>query len=334
MTVAKVELGRYLFYDKRLSADQSQSCASCHQQKLAFSDGRRFPFGVTGIAHPRNSMSLGNVAYNPTLTWSNDQLRHLETQMLVPLFGETPPEMGMSGREQELLGRLRAVPLYQTKFRAAFPDDGDPITLLRMTQAIASFERSLIAADSPYDRYLYAQDETAISQAAKRGGALFFSESTECFHCHGGFNFTDSSVHTGTTFTEIPFHNTGLYNLAGKGDYPPDNQGLYELTHRPQDMGRFRAPSLRNIALTAPYMHDGSIATLDQVLDHYAAGGRTIISGPYAGIGSANPYKSGFVKGFKLSAQDRSDLIAFLNSLTDQRLIHDPALGDPFVKTP
>lgn len=330
MTIAKVDLGRHLFYDKRLSADQSQSCASCHLQAKAFSDGLRVPVGVTGVAHPRNSMALFNLAYNPTLTWNNAQLTQLETQMLLPLFGETPPEMGMSGRERELFERLRAEPLYQQKFKAAFPDDAEPFTLLRLTQAIASFERSLVSANSAYDRYVYADDDSAISASAKRGEALFFSETTECFHCHGGFNFTDSSSHTGTAFTEKPFHNTGLYNLGGTGAYPADNTGLHELTHRPEDMGRFRAPSLRNIDLTAPYMHDGSIATLEEVVEHYAAGGRTISSGPNAGVGAKNPFKSGFVKGFKLSDSEKADLVAFLKSLTDEAFTRDPAFSDPF----
>ncbi len=333
MTIAKVDLGRHLFYDKRLSLDQSQSCASCHLQSKAFSDGLRVPTGVTGVAHPRNSMALFNLAYNPTLTWNNHQLTQLETQMLLPLFGETPPEMAMTGLENELFKRLREQPLYQQKFKAAFPQDQDPFTLLRLTQALASFERSMISANSAYDRYVYAEDDSAISLSAKRGEALFFSETTECFHCHGGFNFTDSSSHTGNAFTERPFHNTGLYNLGGTGAYPADNTGLYELTHLPEDMGRFRAPSLRNIELTAPYMHDGSIATLEDVIEHYAAGGRTIRSGPYAGVGSTNPYKSGFVKGFKLTEQEKADLIAFLKSLTDHSFIQDPALSDPFAQS-
>jgi len=332
MTVAKVELGRHLFYDPRLSADGSLSCASCHQQDKAFSDGKKVSTGVTGEAHPRNSMALVNVGYSSVLTWNNPHMTQLETQMLTPLFGESPPEMGMSGREAELLERLAQDPDYAQRFAAAFPDSPEPLQLLHLTQAIASFQRSLISADSPYDRYVYAGQDQAISNSAKRGEALFFSERLECFHCHGGFNFSDSVQHAGTTFAEFNFHNTGLYNLNAQGAYPPHNTGLQELTHRPEDMGKFKAPTLRNIALTAPYMHDGSIASLDEVIDHYAAGGRTLHTGPYAGIGSQNPHKSGFVTGFELSPQEREDLLAFLHSLTDVSFVTNTAFSDPFAQ--
>jgi cytochrome c peroxidase len=136
--------------------------------------------------------------------------------------------------------------------------------------------------------------------------------------------------HDGTVLVEVMFHNTGLYNIGGTGAYPPDNQGIYAFTHVDGDMGRFRAPTLRNIAKTAPYMHDGSIPDLDGVIDHYAAGGRTITSGPYAGVGSASPYKSELIKGFTLTTDERSDLRAFLESLTDDALLGDPAFADPW----
>lgn len=333
MTEAKVELGRHLFYDKRLSLDGSMSCASCHEQQKAFSDGKAVPSGVTGKQLSRNSMALFNLAYTPVLTWANPQLKHLETQMLIPLFGEDPPELGLVGQEQALLERLAALPLYQQLFQAAFPDKANPFTLQQLTEAIASFERSLVSADSPYDRYVYGGDDNAISAAAKRGEALFFSERLECFHCHGGFNFSDSVQHAGSAFEEFNFHNTGLYNLDGKGAYPADNTGLHDLTHRPEDMGKFKAPSLRNIAVTAPYMHDGSVASLDEVIDHYAAGGRTLSTGPYAGKGADSPYKSGFVKGFQLSPAERADLKAFLNSLTDESFLNNPAYAAPAALT-
>ena len=127
----------------------------------------------------------------------------------------------------------------------------------------------------------------------------------------------------------MAFHNTGLYNLDANGAYPPNNIGVKEITSNPSDMGHFRAPTLRNIALTAPYMHDGSIASLSEVIDHYAAGGRTVSEGPYAGVGSENPLKSSFVQGFSLAAGEKEDLIAFLESLTDETFIHNPALSDP-----
>ena len=123
-----------------------------------------------------------------------------------------------------------------------------------------------------------------MSESALRGLDLFFNERFECFHCHGGFNFSDGVTHAGTVVEEVGFHNTGLYNIDGRGGYPEPNRGLFEHTEDRSDMGRFRAPTLRNITVTAPYMHDGSAATLDDVLDHYAAAGRTIDSGPHAGV--------------------------------------------------
>lgn len=315
MTEAKVDLGRHLFYDKRLSVDGSLSCASCHEQKLAFSDGKTVPVGVHGDVLTRNSMALFNLAYTPILTWANPQLKHLEVQMLIPLFGEDPPELGQVGKEAELLAALAAVPLYQQKFAAAFPESAEPFSLKHLTQALASFERSLISADSPYDRYIYQADDGAISDGARRGEALFFSERLECFHCHGGFNFSDSTQHAGSSFVEFNLHNTGLY-----AEYPATGQGLKDVTGREADSGKFKAPSLRNIAVTAPYMHDGSVKDLDAVIDHYAAGGR-----------ADHPNKSGFIKGFVLSKSERADLLAFLESLTDETFLNNPAYSDPFV---
>jgi cytochrome c peroxidase len=144
------------------------------------------------------------------------------------------------------------------------------------------------------------------------------------------FALTDSASYVGKTLEETAFHNTGLYDLGGTGDYPQGNRGLYEFTRDPADMGRFKAPTLRNVAVTAPYMHDGSIATLDEVLDHYASGGRTIASGPHAGVGRDNPYKSELINGFELSAQERADLMAFLHALTDVAFLGDPRFADPW----
>jgi cytochrome c peroxidase len=326
MSEAKVELGRYLFYDNNLSLNHSQSCASCHKQEMAFTDGLAQPVGSTGEIHPRSSMSLANMAYNPTLTWANHNLRSLENQALVPMFGETPVELGLAGKEGELLARLRAEPVYQKLFPRAFPAEKDPFTIANTTRGLASFVRSLISGNAPYDRYRYG-DENAISPAAKRGELLFASERLECFHCHGGLNFSGPVVYQGKTLREAEFHNTGLYNLDGKGAYPADNTGLYELTQRPADMGRFKAPTLRNIALTAPYMHDGSVKTLDEVIDHYAAGGRAA-----AGNSGPSPLKSAFVKGFTLTRRERADLLAFLHSLTDEQFIRNPRFANPWTK--
>lgn len=332
MTVTKVELGRRLFFDKRLSYNQTQSCASCHEPQKAFTDGRAQGLGSTGELHPRGPMSIVNVAYLSALTWGNPLLDKLEDQALVPLFGEFPVELGMAGQEEALFARLEADETYPDMFAKAFPDEQDSMVLATLVKAIATFERSVISHRSAYDRYNYDGDPKALSEAAKRGKELFFSEKLECFHCHGGFNFSDSVQHDGTTFVETMFHNTGLYNINGTGAYPEGGRGIYEVTQFPTDMGRFRAPTLRNIALTAPYMHDGSVATLSEALDHYAAGGRTIADGPYKGIGSENPYKSELINPFMLSAAEKADVIAFLESLTDTELLEDPRFSDPFAE--
>jgi cytochrome c peroxidase len=318
ISAAKVQLGRHLFYDKRLSENQTQSCATCHQQKLAFTDGKARGVGSTGDVHPRGPMSLVNVAYSPALTWANPNMRRLETQALVPLFGEHPVEMGMNGKEEVLLARLQTEPLYVRLFAEAFPDDAHPFTLDRVTKAIACFERTIISGRSPYDRYRFSDERNAVSRSAKNGEALFFSERLECFHCHGGFNFTGTVDYLDKGFAEVEFHNTGLYNLQGDTSYPADNTGVYDFTHEPEDIGKFKAPTLRNIAVTAPYMHDGSIATLENVIDHYKKGGL------------ANPNKSEFVHAFALSNRERTDLLAFLKSLTDEELLSDPRFGDPW----
>jgi len=250
---------------------------------------------------------------------------------LVPMFGEHPIELGLSGKENEVLATLKAEPRYQKLFPASFPEQSDPFTIDNVTKAIAAFERTLISGDSAYDRYLNG-DTRAISPSAKRGEELFFGERLECFHCHGGFNFSQSEDHAGKAFAEIEFHNTGLYNLDGKGAFPKDNPGIFEITGRPEDMGKFRAPTLRNIAVTAPYMHDGSIRTLEEVIDHYASGGRTIREGEYKGVGSTSPLRSAFVKGFTLTAQEKRDLIAFLRSLTDETLLRNPRYSNPWLR--
>ncbi len=331
MSDTKVELGRWLFYDSRLSSNDSMSCASCHKQEFAFTDGLARSVGATGEVHPRGAMSLVNVAYASRLNWSNHLLDRLEIQALTPLFGETPIEMGMSGREGEIINLLRTDPRYKRLLPAAFPEDEDPYSILNAVRAMASFVRSIVSFSSPYDRYL-AGERSALDASAERGMTLFFSERFECFHCHGGFNFTDSSTHANATVTSAGFHNNGLYNIAGTGAYPADNTGLYDLTGQRRDMGRFKAPSLRNITVSAPYMHDGSLTTLRAVLAHYARGGRLIEDGPLAGDGRLNPYRSEFVQGFEMTAEEEADLLAFLAALTDRSVLDEARFSSPFVK--
>ena len=329
MTAEKVELGRHLFYEPRLSITGEYSCASCHQQSLAFTDGKPVAVGSTDEKHSRNSMSLANIAYNSVLTWANPLMTSLESQALIPMFGEHPIEMGMVGKEQDMIDWMQKDAQYKQMFALAFAKDKQPVNVKNMTKALASFQRSLVSFKSPYDRYRYQGEQNAISAAAKRGEKLFNSERTECFHCHGGINFSDSVKHENLAFTEVSFHNTGLYNIDGKGGYPIPNTGVNEITTKAEDMGRFKVPTLRNIALTAPYMHDGSVATLRDAIAHYRAGGRTISEGEFAGIGSQNPYKSGFVKGFEITESEINDLIEFLQSLTDEEFITNPKYSNP-----
>lgn len=329
MSDDKIALGRHLFYDARLSADGTVACASCHDQALAFTDGRQVAQGLGGEGQ-RNTPGLGNVGYMPVLTWGNPQIESLELHALIPMFGTDPVEMGGSGQEAAIFDRLAGDPYYAAAFAAAFPDRGGDISLFTITRALAAFQRSLITARSAYDRFKYQGDATALSPAALRGEGLFFGERLECYHCHGGFNFTDTLKTSRSAFAETGFHNTGLYNLDGAGAVPRGSEGIAALTLRPHDLGRFRTPSLRNVAVTAPYMHDGSIATLDGVIAHYAAGGRTIAEGPNAEIGADSPLKDPLVAGFAISPSETADIIAFLESLTDREFLTDPAFADPW----
>jgi len=315
MTEAKVRLGRRLFYDTRLSGNGTYACASCHQQKLAFTDGRPHALGSTGQSHARSAMSLTNVAFNASYGWADPKTRTLEAQMAVPMFNEHPIEMGIKGNENAIVARLTSDPADVRLFEEAFPRQ--PVTLDTIVKAIASFERTLISINSPLDRYLYRDDRTALSAAAQRGMALFFSDRLACAQCHAGFNLSGPTLHDGSADNAPTFHNTGLFNVDGRGGYPASDRGVFDTTHLGLDMGRFRAPTLRNVAVTAPYMHDGSIATLAEVIDHYASGG------------VQSPVKSPRLKGFTITDAETNDVIAFLNSLTDQEFLSNPALAKP-----
>lgn len=339
MTTEKVALGRVIFYDKNLSFNQQQSCESCHQQEFAFAESKLTSIGTTGELHRRNAPALVNIAYNKTLTWAHDGLTSLEQQILLPMFGESPIELGITNYDAEVLARFQT-PEYTKLFTAAFPQQEVSFNLI--VKALASFVRSLISLNSPFDRYAYQADDNAISASALRGMNLFFSEKLECHHCHGGFNFTQSTSHEKQLIDRRPFHNTGLYYTEPTGvtgvkadvekksaGYPVIDIGLGEISTLSRDNGRFRAPTLRNIEVTAPYMHDGSISTLSDVLDFYAAGGRNIVDGPYKGDGRKNPLKSAFIKGFEMSEQDKTDLLNFLNTLTDQSFLQNSELAKP-----
>ena len=329
MTPAKVELGRYLFYDTRLSGNGKQACASCHQPQHAFTEPRRRAVGSEGGLNRRNTMALVNVAYNDTLMWAHPGVTAIEQQVLIPMFGDNPVELGIAGREKDVLARLRDDPTYRKLVAAAFSGQG-PIEFTHVVDALACFVRSLVSFDSAFDQYAYAGQDDALSPAAVRGLGHFFSERFECHHCHGGFNFTQSSTHESIAILDVALHNTGLYNVGGENAYPDADQGLYEVSGDLGDRGKFRAPTLRNIALTAPYMHDGSLPDLGAILDFYAAGGRNVEAGEHAGDGRANIYKSQFVQGFEMTPDERAELLAFLHALTDQTFVERGAHQDPF----
>jgi cytochrome c peroxidase len=320
MSAAKVELGRYLFYDMRMSVNGKESCGSCHRQELAFTDGRARAQGTTGELHPRSSMSLVNVAYAPLLTWANPTLDSLEEQALVPMLGEKPVELGLKGHEAEFLNTARRDPRYRQMFPKAFPEAGDVYTIENVAKAIAAFERTIVSMRSPYDRYRWGGEASAISDAAKRG-EIFFSTSERggCFQCHGGWNFSGGIRFEASDGSGRESEPGGGFFNTGVAAYAAPNRGLYEQTKNEGDLGKFRAPSLRNAAVSGPYMHDGSLATLDQVIDHYAAGGKF-----------DHPNKSRMVRPFRLTDGDRRDLIEFLKSLTDEELLHDPRWSDPW----
>ena len=323
MSARKVELGRRLFYDARLSANGAASCASCHQQQRAFTDGRSRAVGATGALHPRSAMSLANVAYNARFGWEDPETASLEAQALIPMTNTAPIELGVAGHETRILEALRRDRFYAREMPRAFPDAKRAWDLAHVRKAIAAFERTLISASSPYDRALYRDEREALSPAARRGLALFTSPELACSECHGGPTIGGA---------DAAFHNTGLFNLDGLGAYPPGGQGLFARTRAPSDMGKFRAPSLRNIALTAPYMHDGSIPTLREALAHYAGGGRNFGQGGAAGAATRSPLQSERVRGFALSTGDEAAVLAFLEALTDEAFVTDARFADPFAR--
>ena len=309
MSDVKVELGHRLFREARLSATGRYACVTCHRPELAFTDGRAQAQGATGESIRHGAMSLANVAYNAAFTWNDAGVHSLESQMRRPLFNEHPVEMGLKGNELEALQALSAEAVYRELFAAAFPGDAAPISMDNVIKAIAAFERSLISGRSAFDRYVFDDDRTALSDSQKRGMALFFSPRAGCAQCHSGFNFSGPLVYEGHAKENALFAHTGLYDVDGRGSYPANDRGLMDVTHHPADMGKFRVPTLRNIALTAPYMHDGSIKNLEDVIGHYARGGHK------------STHQDSRVRPLFLSQAERADLAAFLRSLTDREFV-------------
>lgn len=290
MTEAKVELGRRLFFDRKLSSDGTISCADCHRPDRAYADTVVLSQGVRGQLSPRNTPSLVNVAYRRQLMWDG-RANSLEAQARYPLTH--PREMAMTRARVEAV--VRADAEYPQLFDAAF---GTPrIDFDRVSWALASYQRTLVAADSPFDQYFFEGEATALTPAARRGWALFQGKAG-CIRCH---RFTAQAPF----FSDGAYHNTGI--TWDRVELP--DLGRYRHTRERDDKGRFRTPSLRNVALTAPYMHDGRFATLDDVVEFYVAGG------------IPNRFLDPLLEPLALTEEERRDLVRFLESLTSPQWI-------------
>ncbi len=297
LTVEGVALGRRLFHEPALSADGSLSCASCHQQHLAFSDGLPVARGVNGNAGMRNTPTIQNVAWDHFFFWDARALS-IELQAFAPVTGHA--EMG--SRWADVSERLRRDATYPPLFRAAFGDTR--IDSLRVAFALAQFERTLVSLNARFDRYFHRIDGTTLTPSELRGKDLFFTRAN-CADCH-----------TPPLFGGHEVQNIGL-------DSVPVDPGMGGRTHVAWHMGRFKTPSLRNVAVTAPYMHDGRFATLEQVVDFYA-------DDVNVDAATLDVHMQPWVRGeVRLSQQDRADLVAFLKTLTDEGFLVNPAFGKP-----
>jgi cytochrome c peroxidase len=307
MTKEGVALGRMLFYEELLSVNNRVSCASCHRQERAFTDGMPFSTGVDGSGTKRNSMSLSNLLWVQSLFWDG-RTGSLEEQSIVPLTD--PHEMGQS--LEATSKKLSGTSHYPALFEKAFGTS--EISGERITKAIAQFERTLISANSKYDQFL--RGEYKPDQSELRGLTLFSTRpqpdknirGANCSHCHA----------TPKTFSDL-FHNNGLDSIQR-------DHGRQDFTKLVDDRGRFRVPTLRNIALTAPYMHDGRFWTLEEVIDHYSdhvKQSETV--SPFIAEVSNESGRIGLI----LTKQEKQDLISFLKMLTDEDFITNPEFSDP-----
>ena len=322
----KAFAGRYLFFDTRLSFNNTKSCASCHNPQFAFTDGYRRSTTATGDVVLHNSPTLINSALMRYYDWANPNIKDLEHQHQRPLYNTNPVEMGVAGFEREILKKLVADTLYTRLFQAAFPLEKGSLNFKNITSCLAEYVRSLKSSNSPYD--LHAKGKTnALSVSAKRGRDLFFSPKLNCASCHAPPNFT---LATKTANMDSVYVNIGLFNVSNADHYPATDPGLQAITGKAADNGKFRIPTLRNVALTAPYFHDGSVASLEEVIDIYAAGGRNIITGPQVGNGQVNKLKDKRIKGFSISPEEKSALIDFLYALSDSTIFSNPNFQNPF----
>jgi len=308
LTVQGVKLGRMLFHDPMLSADGTQSCASCHNQAHAFSDTARFSLGVRELPGKRQAMAIFNMAWNDNEFFWDGRAHLLRDQALLPI----QDSLEMDETLDNVMAKLSAEEMYTNQFIRAFGDA--VITEERLALALEQFMLSIVSSDSKYDRYLAEQESLTASE--ERGRELFFTEynpffpefsGADCAHCHGGKNFENDL-----------YMNNGLDTDANITDL-----GREEVTGDPNDRGHFKVPSLRNIVLTPPYMHDGRFNTLEEVIDHYNSGIQ--ISATVDPALQNTTYT-----GLMLSETDKQDLINFLHTLTDDAFINNEAYSDPF----
>ena len=290
LTSNRVELGRKLFFDPLLSLDTTVSCGTCHQQDKAFTDGLSISLGVEGAFGMRNSPTLANIGYAPYF-FHDGGVETLELQSQAPIFSDDEMRFSIAG----FLERISDDDEYQLLFENAYSREPDAFGI---TRAIASFERTLISGNSRYDQYEFQKDGDALSEQELRGKQLFFSTETKCSTCHPS-----------PLFTNYEFENIGLYQSYL-------DSGRARISHLAADNGKFKVPTLRNIELTAPYMHDGSVETLEQVIDHFDGGG----------VGNIN--QSELIVPLNLTAQEKDDLVAFLKTLTDLEFVNDPAFAE------
>jgi len=284
LTAERVELGRTLFYDKQLSRDSSVSCATCHLVNKGMADNNIKSIGIDNLVGIRNVPTLSNIGYHPYLFREGGNPT-LEAQVFGPI--DSPEEMGFTVREA--VDRLKTQQYYDNMAEITYGRDFDEYVLSR---AIASFERILISGDAPYDEWTRG-DESAMTASAKRGMVLFF-DTLNCDGCHTGFDFT-------------------AYEVVNNGSHVTyDDPGKMNLTMNSQDRGKFKVLTLRNVEVTGPYMHDGSFATLSDVIDNYSAGG------------SEHPNQDSRITPFSINTQEKSDLIEFLHALTDPIFLSNP----------
>lgn len=339
----RATLGRVLFYDPLLSRNQTRSCSSCHQQARGFADGKPHSNGFLGRSTPRNSMSIVNLGFHEGGFFWDARAATLEQMVLMPI--ENPIEMGMS--LDALITRLQVEPGYPDLFRRAF---GDPtVTSSRIAQTLAEFLRSIVSFHSKYDEGLAAvgdfdKDFPNFTAAENRGKRLFFGESASrqrsCAACH--MQRERTCCPSAVILDPVAFQSDECRNNGVDPGRASDDLGLAGVTHDSKDRGKFRAPSLRNVELTGPYMHDGRFATLSEVVQFYSDRVRPhpmldpiLQNGPTPGGWSASPgvsaSMSGGTIGLPMTRRERADLVAFLKTLTDWYLARDPRFADPFV---